>query len=56
MNEMQTEQLENLIEFVHSAVESEQADGPAPFSEETEKRLALVYAKLRELIIAQGAA
>ena len=37
---------EYLVDFIHSAIESEQGE-PREFSEETEKRLALVYRQLR---------
>lgn len=40
------ERLDRLVAFIHSAIESEQPE-PAPFSPETEKRLALVYRSLR---------
>ena len=37
---------EYLVDFIHSAIESEQGE-PREFSLETEKRLALVYRQLR---------
>ena len=37
---------EHLVTYIHSAIESEQPE-PQEFSEETEKRLALVYRQLR---------
>lgn len=37
---------EHLVTYIHSAIESEQPE-PKEFSEETEKRLALVYRQLR---------
>lgn len=37
---------EHLVDFIHSAIESEQ-EYPKEFSEETEKRLSLVYRQLR---------
>jgi len=42
---------QHLIEYILSAVESEQPDGgPFEFKNETEKRLALVFRKLNEML------
>lgn len=49
MNEDKQETFDYLVEFIHSAIESEQPE-PALFNEETEKRLALVYRKLRQIL------
>lgn len=43
------EVLEQMVEYIQLAVESEQPE-PALFNEETEKRLGFVYAKLREIL------
>ena len=50
MNEQLERRFEHLVEFIHSAVESEQEDGPKEFKRETELRLALVYVTLREAL------
>jgi hypothetical protein len=41
---------DNLMIFIESAIESEQPNGPAPFSLETELRLNLVRVNLREML------
>lgn len=43
------EELDRLVEYIHSAIESEQ-DEPAEFKLETEMRLKLVYAALRRIL------
>lgn len=43
------EVFDNLIEYIHSAIESEQ-DEPKEFSNETELRLKFVCVKLREAL------
>ena len=40
---------EHLVTYIHSAIESEQPK-PKEFSEETEKRLLLVYRQLRHAL------
>jgi hypothetical protein len=47
MNKM--EEFEYLIEYIHSAIESEQPE-PAEFNIETEKRLSLIYSALRRIL------
>lgn len=42
------QRFEDLVIFIHSAIESEQ-DEPKEFKEETELRLRLVYRELREI-------
>lgn len=46
---MDKTQYQHLIEFINSAVESEQ-DEPKDFKDETEKRLDLVFRKLNQML------
>ena len=43
------EDFERLVEYIHSAIESEQPE-PAEFKAETELRLRLVYSGLRRIL------
>lgn len=43
------EDFERLVEYIHSAIESEQPE-PAEFKDETELRLRLVYSGLRRIL------
>ena len=43
------DEFERLVEYIHSAIESEQPE-PADFKAETELRLRLVYADLRRAL------
>jgi hypothetical protein len=43
------DRFDELVVFIHSAIESEQ-DEPADFNDETELRLNLVYRELREIL------
>jgi hypothetical protein len=43
------DEFERLVEYIHSAIESEQPE-PADFKAETELRLRLVYAALRRAL------
>ena len=43
------DEVERLVEYIHSAIESEQPE-PAEFKAETELRLRLVYSGLRRIL------
>lgn len=43
------DEFDRLIEYIHSAIEAEQAE-PAEFQQETELRLRLVYSNLRRVL------
>lgn len=43
------DKFERLVEYIHSAIESEQSE-PAEFKVETEMRLRFVYSNLRKIL------
>lgn len=43
------EEFERLVEYIHSAIESEQSE-PSEFKPETELRLRLVYSAIRRIL------